>query len=246
MAKMSEEQFEAFLRQCNNYLRTCIDQSEKEFRLSTYERFDWDQWRGELVFSNGGIPMVVAQIQFVGTISTQSNTWLWAWANRSYLEPLRWSSSSVRDFGKENGLTKLTTANWAAEEVDGWEMTAIAARLTEARGAYRSPRENGFTFMIFTDLRGVTDRDAVFATFSCSHVVEKKLPVLYVHKESNGDVQLLCGGVHKSVKTGRVINLGDLLDWDDTLNELADLPLGWIAQRDAPGKPWKRSQDSGS
>jgi hypothetical protein len=37
--------------------------------------------------------------------------------------------------------------------VDGWEMTSVAAFLLKAKGAYRSPDERGFTFMILTDVR---------------------------------------------------------------------------------------------
>ena len=30
------------------------------------------------------------------------------------------------------------------------------------------------------------------------------------------------------------------IDADPTLKELADLPIGWCAERDEPGKPWVR------
>jgi len=242
MSRMSEERFEEFLRQSNQYLRAAIDGSKAEFKLDSYERYDWDQWRGELIYSHKGAPKVVAQIQFVGSLSTKSNTWRWAWANPGLLEPIRRSVLRVREFGKENGLSKLIQDQWAAEEADGWEMTAIAARMLEAKGAYRSPNENGFTFMVFTDLRVATDRDRVFGTFCCTHVLVEGLPVLYVSKELDGDVQVLCGGVHRSSDECRVVHLDHLLEQDATLNELADLPLGWVAERERPGSTWKRSK----
>jgi hypothetical protein len=34
-----------------------------------------------------------------------------------------------------------------------WQMTAVSAFLLKAKGAYRSPDERGFTFMILTDVR---------------------------------------------------------------------------------------------
>ena len=32
------------------------------------------------------------------------------------------------------------------------------------------------------------------------------------------------------------------IDADSTLKELADLPLGWYAERNKPGEPWARAQ----
>jgi hypothetical protein len=50
------------------------------------------------------------------------------------------------------GYVKLTEAKWPGEEADGWEMTAIAARLLEAKGAYRASSDRGLSFLIFTKI----------------------------------------------------------------------------------------------
>ena len=39
-----------------------------------------------------------------------------------------------------------------AEEVDGWEMTAISAYLLKAKGAYRVPTGKTFSFMLFMEI----------------------------------------------------------------------------------------------
>jgi hypothetical protein len=58
----------------------------------------------------------------------------------------------VKQFGEEHGLKELVVEKWEAEEVDGWAMTGISAKLLNAKGAYRCPDENGFLFVIFTDV----------------------------------------------------------------------------------------------
>lgn len=63
---------------------------------------------------------------------------------------------TVLNYGKEHGFSQLTTKKWHAHEVDGWEMTSVAAFLLKARGAYRFPSESGFTFMVMTDVRWAT------------------------------------------------------------------------------------------
>jgi len=124
-----------------------------EFRVGQYERYDWDQEKGQLVFSQGGHARVVADIQFVGSISNVSDTWLWAWANESFLDGVRADVRKVRRYGDDHHFLRLAAARWKATEVDGWEMTAIAAFLLRAQGAYRSPHERGSTFIMLNDIR---------------------------------------------------------------------------------------------
>ena len=152
---MSPEDYSKLVDESNEYLRAVLDAAKTDFNLGSYERYDWDQERGELVFSDQGVPKVVAKIQFIGSISTKSGTWLWSWDNATVLDGIKDQMQRVRGFGKEHGISKLTTAKWEAEEVDGWEMTAISAKILKAKGAYRSPDDDGFTFMVFTDIRWV-------------------------------------------------------------------------------------------
>src|SRR6266550_252340 len=90
----------------------------EDYDIGSHKRWDWDQDKGELVFSNDDVPAVIAKIEFVGSISTVSNTWLWSWANFSLSENVRTLIKKVRDFGEEQGYPRLTTPKWSAEEVD--------------------------------------------------------------------------------------------------------------------------------
>ena len=58
----------------------------------------------------------------------------------------------VRQYGDKNRFEKLTEPKWTAEEVDGWEMTAIAAYLLKAKGAYRVKDDKIYIFMIFKQI----------------------------------------------------------------------------------------------
>ncbi len=135
------------------YLEKVQDETRSRFRLDAWERYDYDEATGLLVFSDGGQAKVVADIQIVGTVSLQSSTFMWSWANPSVLESVRGGVRRVRAFGEEHGYLKLACAHWAAEEPDGWDMTAVTAFLLKARGAYRSPDDGLLTFMVMTDVR---------------------------------------------------------------------------------------------
>jgi hypothetical protein len=144
------DKFEKLLGEAVQFLKGRQARLWEEFQISSYERYDWDQGTGQLVFSNGGRPRVIADIVFVGSVSTKTNTWLWSWANGSHLEPVKAKMREVRAYGEHHRLLKLAAAHWSATEPDGWEMTAIAALLLDAVGAYRTPSDYGFTFMLMT------------------------------------------------------------------------------------------------
>jgi len=95
---------------------------------------------------------VLAQIQAVGSTSTTSNTWLWGWANESLPTSVTARICEVRDFGNSEALAKLTEPKLPDQEYLGWELTAIAAQIIGAKGAYRCPGERGFLYLLYTDL----------------------------------------------------------------------------------------------
>lgn len=141
--------------QAHEYLNIQQEQNEREFSLSSYPRYDWSQDTGEIIFSESenGEPRVVAKVQFVGDLSSISGTWLWAWDNPTINERWKQGVVNVKKYGEENNIRQLTESKWKADDVDGWEMTSIAALLLNAKGAYKSPDENGAIFMVFTDIQ---------------------------------------------------------------------------------------------
>lgn len=138
---------------CHEALHAKQAALEAQYTLGRHKRFDYDQETATLVFSNDGVPAVVGDVEFIGSISTRSNTWLWAWANFSNLPSVRSRIAAVRDFGEDKGYPHLTVPQWAAEEVDGWEMAGIAVDVLGAKGVYRVPSVNGFLFMAIMDMR---------------------------------------------------------------------------------------------
>jgi hypothetical protein len=146
------EKYQNFIREAYSYLQSAQDAVKRDFLLGSYERFDWDQDTGTMVFSDKGVAKVIVDIQFVGSISTFTNTWLWSWDNPSILPDVKERILEVRTFGERHGLSQLTTPYWSADEQDGWDMTAVSAKILHAKGAYRSPN-TGLSYFIFTDVR---------------------------------------------------------------------------------------------
>jgi len=77
------------------------------------------------------------------------------------------------------------------------------------------------------------------AAICCRHILEGHPLLRVTHDEDDGCWQLLCGGVHQ-VRDAEVVCLGCMVKREPALQELADLPLGWSAERDSLGSVWKR------
>src|SRR5271165_13970 len=117
---------------------------EEQFHLSSWPRWDYELEHGTLTFSENGVPKVLALIQVIGTTSVSDGTWMWGWANESLPSNVTKSVANVREFGHAGNISELTKAELPDDEYLGWGMTAVAARLLGAKGAYRCPGENGF------------------------------------------------------------------------------------------------------
>jgi hypothetical protein len=144
------------------YATACQDVLRAEFALGSWRRWDWDQDTGRLVFSDaeGGAPRVIADIQFVGSVSSESATWLWSWANPYIDRALTSGAREVRLLGEARGIAQLTTPKWPATADDGWEMTSITAYVLQARGVYRTPTDKGYTYLVMTSIRWASEADA--------------------------------------------------------------------------------------
>src|SRR5687768_766228 len=165
MNPMSEKELQEFRQSSNWFMRERMDQNQKEFQLGAFTHFAWDAWRGELVFASGGVPRVVARIQVAGVL--KNKVWIWAWAKPELLAPVRQAVPRVRQFGEERGILALIQSKWSATEADAWAMTAITCRLNDAKGAFKCPGKDETTFLVFTDIRSVSDRKRIFGAQTC-------------------------------------------------------------------------------
>ena len=129
---------------------------EKVYQLGKFKRMDYEQETGKMTFSDAGVvPRVVADFQIIGSLSSRSGTWLWAWDNPYLLENTASAVYEVKKFGEENGISKLTSPKWKAQEKDAREMTAVAAYILKAPGAYAFPSDEIRVYTVFTSIKWI-------------------------------------------------------------------------------------------
>ena len=79
------------------------------------------------------------------------------------------------------------------------------------------------------------------AVITCCHVLEGA-PILRVTHDAEDDMwQFLCGGTHEESEA-RVIALEEVIALDETLDSLAKMPCGCVAQRSGVKAKWQISK----
>ncbi|MDB6079731.1 MAG: hypothetical protein JWO82_3478 [Akkermansiaceae bacterium] len=146
---MDYTEYEELVAQATAYLKAANTKVNRFFGIGDCAFYQYDLRNREIWWSDPGVPKVRAQVTIVGSTSAESDTWMWSWANPHLQDVDIGPIAQVREFGADAGIAKLTDPTWPGTEDDAWEMTAIASRLLEAEGAYRSPGKNGSLFLLY-------------------------------------------------------------------------------------------------
>jgi hypothetical protein len=78
------------------------------------------------------------------------------------------------------------------------------------------------------------------ATMTVRQIMQGGQPILRVrHDAGDGMWQLLTGGPVQ-MADAMLVSLREVYTIDRSIAELADLPLGWTAERSASDQPWRR------
>jgi hypothetical protein len=81
------------------------------------------------------------------------------------------------------------------------------------------------------------------AVITLKSIVKGSGPILHVtHDADDGAWQFLDGST-VSEENASVVSLEEITRIDPSVTELADLPLGWYADRSAASEPWRRGKN---
>ena len=81
------------------------------------------------------------------------------------------------------------------------------------------------------------------ATFTMKQVIEEVEPILLAVHNADDHTWQFIGSTDANMKDAKLVCLSHIVELDPSVLELADLPPGWEATRESPGKPWIRRPD---
>jgi hypothetical protein len=82
------------------------------------------------------------------------------------------------------------------------------------------------------------------AVFTTEGVVSNRDPILYVSHDLEDEAWQFHSGVELRDAVPKVVALRHIVQLDNSVKALADLPKGWIATRESFAKSWQRSWNS--
>ncbi len=78
------------------------------------------------------------------------------------------------------------------------------------------------------------------ACITCNHILENNAAVLFVSRDDDDEMcwQFLCGGEHEA-EDARIISLQQIIDIDNSLLQLLNIPVGSSASRNNINAEWE-------
>ena len=81
------------------------------------------------------------------------------------------------------------------------------------------------------------------AVFTTTQILHSGQPILHVsHDQDDGAWQFHTGAAQVAASDLMIVALEEMVEHDQSICELADLPYGWYAERDSIGSSWRRIQ----
>ena len=149
---MESKEYTDLLKKSREYMLGQQEIIKKQYDLNDYERMDYEQDSGKMIFTLKDGRKVIMSFQVVGSVSDRSNTWMWSWDNPYLLDNITEDMFKVKDYGEKNGIEKLVNPRWPANDDDGWEMTAIATWILKSKGAFSFLSDEMLVFVVFKDI----------------------------------------------------------------------------------------------
>lgn len=146
------EEWRRLLDESDAYLQACQKELVRAYGLDTRDRYEWEPEPGTLMFFTDEKLVVRASTQFVGSVSTTSDTWLWGWSNPDFTLASYKALLVVAEYGVTHAISWITEDMWEAYDADGWDMAAVSNYLIKARGVYRIPSDTGSSFHVIMDI----------------------------------------------------------------------------------------------
>lgn len=148
----SADEYEDWRREAYQQLIDLNEKANATYGIMAWDRFDYDLGARELILSHKGKPRVRAEIQLISAVDT---SWMWAWTNSGWWpEALLEDARKTRAFGQQFNIAELTTPRLESADFDrlGWELAAVAARVTGALGVYRPVDGPRSMFLLYRSL----------------------------------------------------------------------------------------------
>jgi hypothetical protein len=137
---MTDAEFDEFVATSSRDLERKQADLTERYGLGNYATWAYDQTTALLSFSDAdGQVRIEASAITIGSFSTRSQTWQWAWASPTVPEQPRAESARLKGLFDATGVDVFRLETFEADENMAWELAAMAVTHLGAVGCYRAP-----------------------------------------------------------------------------------------------------------
>jgi hypothetical protein len=86
-----------------------------------------------------------------------------------------------------------------------------------------------------------TDRPNVMVMTTKS-IIKKESPILSVWHDADDGMWQFLDGTDVNEEDAMIVSLENIVNIDNSVNEVSDLPLGWVAWREKQDFTWRRQR----
>lgn len=134
---MTDEEFDLFVQEVTGELTRKQKLLEKSYRLGKWADYFYDAPSGELQFKDkSGKVQVRADTVPLGSYSSKTGTWQWAWANKSTPAGVRKQAEELKKLVKLTGMDVFKMPTLEVDESMVWELAAMSVSHLDAKGCY--------------------------------------------------------------------------------------------------------------
>ena len=151
----TDDQYNALLNGALELIGGMNARLVSEYGIGSYARWSVDQTTGEIVFSDDERECVRAEVDIVGTLSTEGESFKWAWANPTISAGLSEASLATKALGERHQIPDLVAETIDAGPEDAMAFSAVACLLSGGEGVYRAPAGKAMVFMALRGIRRV-------------------------------------------------------------------------------------------
>ncbi|VAX05603.1 hypothetical protein MNBD_GAMMA26-1633 [hydrothermal vent metagenome] len=125
----------------------------KQYKLDSYDSFDYNMTTGRIQYFQGTIVKVEADFIPIGSLNEEDQSWMWAWENPSVTGELREQSLTIKELAPRIGDALFERSTFQSNEGTAWEIAAMACKHFNSQGVFAAPLSG---LLIFLSLSNIT------------------------------------------------------------------------------------------
>ncbi|WHY79877.1 hypothetical protein QNH20_12325 [Neobacillus sp. WH10] len=144
---MTDDQFDDYLDYCYDKLESKQGKLFQKYGIGSFEEYWYSQEGSILQFKTDSEVKLEFNVVFIGSWSSNSDTWMWAWGNESMIHQTRNQSIVLKELQQVTGYDIFANPYFKCDEAMAHELTAFAVEHLNAEGMYISPDGKSHLFM---------------------------------------------------------------------------------------------------